>query len=229
MNFSDCASLRGLPRILHQRFASKPRKRKEFSTTNTTPPETWDVILADPPWPKMGGEKHYPTMSLAEIERMGDAIRAIASPNSWLLLWTTRSLENGAKAVMQAWSFEYHESILWGKLNHYSFGDPRYGVRRASEILLIGTKGNARADSRIQPDWFAAPVGLHSEKPHEQYAIVTRLAGPSARRLELFARHQEPGWDCWGDQVASSISLRDFGYPVPSDFTNRASSSEASE
>ncbi|WP_231387156.1 hypothetical protein [Nocardia sp. BMG111209] len=33
--------------------------------------------------------------------------------------------------------------------------------------------------------------------------------------LELFARRRQPGWDAWGNEIDSQISIP--GYPVPSD------------
>jgi len=43
---------------------------------------------------------------------------------------------------------------------------------------------------------FEAPVGRHSEKPHEFYSLVERMRkGPYA---EIFARRYLPGWDCFG-------------------------------
>jgi N6-adenosine-specific RNA methylase IME4 len=43
------------------------------------------------------------------------------------------------------------------------------------------------------------PRREHSRKPDEQYPRIEALVeGP---RLELFARHQRPGWDVWGNQT----------------------------
>ena len=53
----------------------------------------------------------------------------------------------------------------------------------------------------------------HSHKPEEQYAVIERISG--GPYLELFARRAQPGWDAWGNQIDSQVSIP--GYPVPSD------------
>ncbi|MEV8339727.1 MT-A70 family methyltransferase [Leucobacter sp. NPDC077196] len=182
--------------------------------------ELHDVALVDPPWQNQGGEKHYPTMSLRRIIGMRDAIRAHMKPDSWLFLWTTKSLVEEAKHVLKEWGYEYGESITWGKLNRYGYGNKRIGVRRATEILLIGTRGNVVSDFRAQPDWFASPAGRHAEKPLEQYAIIERIAGADARVLELFARvrRPDPRYSFWGNELdRCDVNFAPWGYPVPAD------------
>ena len=182
--------------------------------------QRWDAVLADPPWQGQGGERHYPTMSLARIEGMGEAIRAITKPDSWLFLWTTKSLQDEARAVMKAWGYDYGDTIYWTKPNHFGFGKKSIGVRRATEMLLVGTRGRVKTNFRSQPDWFPAPLGEHSEKPFEQYAIISRIAGRSARTIELFARRRFPDarFGFWGNELEQcDVSLAPWGYPVPAD------------
>lgn len=187
-----------------------------------TAAEPYDAVLADPPWQGQGGEKHYPTMQLSRIAGMGDAIRAHTKPDSWLFLWTTKSLIEEAKDVMQAWSYEVGDWITWGKLNRYGFGKKRIGIRHASEILLVGTRGDVVSDYRAQPDWFVSPSGRHAEKPLEQYAIAERIAGPDARILELFARvrRPDPRYGFWGNELERcDVNFAPWGYPVPAEKT----------
>lgn len=182
--------------------------------------ELFDVVLADPPWQNQGGEKHYPTMPISRIAGMGEAIRAHTKPDSWLFLWTTKSFQDEAKQVLKTWGYEYGESITWGKLNRYGYGNKRIGVRRATEILLVGYRGNVASDFRAQPDWFASPAGRHAEKPLEQYAIVERIAGTDARVLELFARvrRPDPRYGFWGNELDQcDVNFAPWGYPVPAD------------
>lgn len=183
---------------------------------------TWDICLADPPWQGMGGENHYETMPLADIEAMGAGIRTIMKPNSWLFLWTAKPLIDEAKDVMAAWGYDYRDTIYWVKPNHFGYGSKRIGIRRATEMLLVGTRGNVVTNFRSQPDWFPAPVARHSEKPAEQYAIIERIAGPDARGIELFARRRFPDarWGFWGNELEQcDVSLKAWGYPVPADLT----------
>ncbi|QZY52866.1 MT-A70 family methyltransferase [Leucobacter tenebrionis] len=206
-------------------FTTDPLEASMPSTTsNVEAAEPYDAVLADPPWQGMGGEKHYPTMPLRRIVGMGDAIRAHTKPDSWLFLWTTKSLIEEAKDVMKAWGYELGDWITWGKLNRYGFGKKHIGIRHASEILLVGTRGNVVSDYRSQPDWFVSPSGRHAEKPLEQYAIAERIAGSDARILELFARTRrpDPRYGFWGNELETcDVNFAPWGYPVPADKTFR--------
>ncbi|KJL42012.1 hypothetical protein RR49_00310 [Microbacterium ginsengisoli] len=199
--------------------------------TNINPPVTpapdclaqygpYDAILADVPWPGQTGEKHYDTMSLSEISGLADAVKSVSAENAWLFFWTTKGLFHEAQGIMRDWGFEPIDWITWGKLNRYGMGGIKSGVRRATEYLLVGTRGKVTPASHVVPDWFAAWVAKHSEKPHFQYAYVDALAGMDVKRLELFARHKQPGWDVWGNEIESDVSFLKFGYAVPSDFTD---------
>ncbi|MDQ4213749.1 MT-A70 family methyltransferase [Microbacterium capsulatum] len=190
-------------------------------TAGKEPSGIYDVILSDVPWRGQSGEKHYDTMSIDELLGMADAVKSVAADNSWLFFWTTKGLHTEAEAIIKAWGFDYAQGdwITWGKLNKFGFGRHKTGLRRATEDLLVATRGSVTAANRNVPDFLVYRVGRHSEKPHAQYAYIDDIAGMNVRRLELFARHKQPGWDAWGNEVDSDISLLEFGYPVPSDFT----------
>ena len=49
-------------------------------------------------------------------------------------------------------------------------------------------------------------VEEHSKKPDEARDRIVALMG-DLPRIELFARKQSPGWDVWGNEVESSITL----------------------
>lgn len=216
----------------HTLVINSPGGPTPLTDTSTAACELYDAVLADPPWQGQGGERNYPTMQLSRIAQMGDAIRAHTKPDSWLFLWTTKSLIEEAKAVMQAWSYEVGDWITWGKLNRYGFGKKRIGIRHASEILLVGTRGNVVSDYRSQPDWFVSPSGRHAEKPLEQYAIAERIAGSDARILELFARvrRPDPRYGFWGNELETcDVNFAPWGYPVPADKTFRAVSAPDGE
>jgi len=54
-------------------------------------------------------------------------------------------------------------------------------------------------------DCFYATIRRHSEKPMEEF--ISRLRQyfgknyESMRKIELFARKAQPGWDCWGNEI----------------------------
>ncbi|HWH25146.1 MAG TPA: MT-A70 family methyltransferase [Pseudolysinimonas sp.] len=162
-----------------------------------------------------GGERHYETMSLADIKAM--PIADLMEPDSWCFLWIPNglALEEG-NAVLRAWGFTpARQFITWFK-GFTGFGEP---LRNSTEQLLVGRIGKPKIHFRGQPTHLIAPRQTHSTKPQEQVAIVERLIGPDGLILELFARTQPSSdrWRVWGMEVESDISIP--GYPVPSDFT----------
>lgn len=164
------------------------------------PPGPFEVIYADPPWRysfmkvrAWAVENHYPTMTAEEIAAL--PVQDVAGPDAVLFLWTTSPKLLEGLRVVQDWGFTYKTSLIWDK------GGKGMGfwVRVNHEILLIGTRGKPAV-----PAVPARPVSVlraarrrHSQKPDEAYPIIEAMA-PGARRLELFARQQRPGWQVWG-------------------------------
>ena len=182
----------------------------------------FNLILADPPWHfrnwsadapgeihdrGRGAAAHYPTMTTDDIK----ALIIPAAPDAVLLLWATWPHLPDALVVIRAWGFAYKTlAWVWVKANRTGFGFFRgmgYWTRANSEPCLLATKGEGLP--RLKRDVSAliyAPVREHSRKPDEQYAKIGRLF-VDCRRLELFARRQQPGWAVWGNEVESSIEL----------------------
>ena len=183
------------------------------------PPGGFATILADPPWPLQGGEKHYRTMSLARIKAL--PVGRLAARDAHLWLWTTNALLPTAYEVAAAWGFTVRSPLTWVKFRLGLGG--RYQLRNATEQLLFCTRGRAPLGSRSQPTWFNAPVTEHSRKPAEQFAIIERVSpGPY---LELFARRRPESnqpWAVWGDQVASDIRIPGFAVPRYSECVEKA-------
>ena len=57
------------------------------------------VVLSDPPWMNMGGEKHYPTMSLDAIKSM--PIKALTKENAACFLWITKATPHNSQSKNQ--------------------------------------------------------------------------------------------------------------------------------
>ena len=77
-----------------------------------------------------------------------------------------------------------------------------------TEFLLYCRRGSS-PDGRKKAEpssWFCwARTPEHSRKPEEPYELIEHhLPGPY---LELFARRERAGWDVWGDEVESIVSL----------------------
>ena len=51
-----------------------------------------------------------------------------------------------------------------------------------------------------------SPIEAHSKKPDIAREKITALMG-DLPKIELFARKGSPGWDIWGNEVKSSITL----------------------
>ena len=173
----------------------------------------YDVIYADPPWKYGGGTgkefqglavNHYRTMKKKDIQEIpvGNL-----TENGVLFMWATFPQLKDALEVMEAWGFRYRTvAFVWVKLNKKS-RTPFFGLgfwtRSNAEICLIGTKGKdytRRANNKIsqiimEPSW------SHSAKPEEARRRIDLLMGGNLSKIELFARRQSDGWDCWGDEV----------------------------
>ncbi|GAB6987869.1 MT-A70 family methyltransferase [Nocardioides pyridinolyticus] len=170
------------------------------------------TILADPPWEvlqrgSLGAETHYPLMGLSQIADM--PVGDLAEEDAHLWLWVTNGTLRHGYDIAEAWGFTVRSPLTWVK---FRLGLGVY-LRNATEHLLFATKGRAPVQFRSQPTWINAPVQDHSHKPEEQYALIERISpGPY---LELFARRRQAGWDAWGNQIDSDVSIP--GYVVPSD------------
>ena len=81
----------------------------------------YSIIYADPPWhyktyfPKGNGrsaEKHYPTMSIAEIKAL--PVEKLAAADCALFMWITFPCMKEAFEVLEAWVFSIRPSPLYG-------------------------------------------------------------------------------------------------------------------
>jgi len=180
--------------------------------TSTDKPLRYPTILADPPWDvqqggRLGANRHYNLMSLDEIAAL--PVSDLAKEDAHLWLWVTNATLRHGYDIAEAWGFTVRSPLTWVK---FRLGLGMY-LRNSTEHLLLCTRGNAPVRFRAQPTWINAPLQGHSHKPEEQYALIERVSpGPY---LELFARRRQPGWDAWGNEIDSDITIP--GYPVPSD------------
>jgi N6-adenosine-specific RNA methylase IME4 len=196
-------------------------ERKGNDMTDTTTSPKYDVLVADPPWDieqkgkKRGAEKHYNLMSLQDIKDMDDAVKSVTADDSHCWLWVTNATLRHGYDVLEAWGYTPRSILTWCK-PRFTLGNY---LRNATEHVLLGTRGKAPVGYRSQPTWMFAPLQDHSHKPEELYAVIERVSGHlgAGKKLELFARRKEHGYDVWGNEIKSDVSFADFGYPVPSD------------
>jgi ParB-like chromosome segregation protein Spo0J len=64
-------------------------------------------------------ERHYNTMTIAELKAMGPLIRSLAAPNCALLYWTSGPHNKNALEVIEAWNFAYKTwAFVWSRQIH---------------------------------------------------------------------------------------------------------------
>lgn len=181
-----------------------------------TTDKKYNVIYADPPWKygdvhtwyKMGGgvAKHYKTMNLEELNAMSDKIKKIAAVDCLLFMWVTfPNLKERIKTI-ENWGFKYKTlGFSWIKLNKIN-KKPCFGIgfytKSNCEVCLIGIKGkpgNLIKSNKVS-SCIISERREHSRKPDEARERIEQLVG-QVPKIELFARQEFDGWDCWGNEV----------------------------
>lgn len=176
----------------------------------------YNIIYADPPWSyrdkrtnkKMSGgaTRHYKTMKIEQIEAMGEAIKNITAENCMLFLWATFPNLIEALKTIKAWGFTYKTlGFSWIKTNKKD-KKPFFGIgfytKSNCEICLLAIKGkpsNLKVSNYVS-SCIISERREHSKKPDEARERIEQLVG-QVPKIELFARQQVEGWDCWGNEV----------------------------
>ena len=175
----------------------------------------YNIIYADPPWQyrrsKVNGAAafHYSTMSIDEL--CGLPVAELADKDCTLFLWATFPQLPEAFRLIKAWGFSYKTvAFVWLKKNKVAdswFYGLGFWTRGNAEICLLATKGNPKRQSNKVHQLVISPIEQHSKKPDIVLDKILQLMG-DLPRIELFARQTPAGWDVWGNEVESSISLR---------------------
>ena len=82
-----------------------------------------------------------------------------------------------------------------------------YWTRANAEICILATKGSPRRASAQVHQVILSHIEEHSRKPQEARNRIVQLMG-DVPRIELFARSRAEGWDAWGNEVDSDISMK---------------------
>jgi len=190
----------------------------------------YSVIYADPAWSynsrmalgkgalKSSAEDYYNVMSTRDIINL--PVSDISAKDCILFIWVTMPKLNEVFKVIDAWGFEYKTcAFVWVKRNKIFckkrnenrggiddfMGQGRW-VRQNSELCLLATKGKPKRISAKVRQVVYQPIQEHSKKPNEVREKIVELVG-DLPRLEMFARQSNDGWDCWGNEVESSVAL----------------------
>lgn len=188
-----------------------------FTRLEAITPLAYDVILADPAtkfvtWSAKGQEKgpdaHYSTMTWEELGAL--EVGQLGRGDAILFLWACWPTLRHSLQLIDDWGFRYVTGGSWHKRTRHGksgFGTG-YRLRSATEPYLIGTLGNPLTAKNIRNvietedlDVIDAQLREHSRKPDEQYDVCERIMPRATRYLELFARQERPGWDCWGNET----------------------------
>lgn len=182
-----------------------------FNTNNK-----YQIIYADPPWEyKQSGSKtnsrgmakqHYQTMNTDDICKL--PVRDIVTDNALLFIWATFPNIAETLKVIENWGFIYKTAaFVWIKTNKKSntlfWGMGAY-TRANTEVCLLAISKNTKASKTVKNhavhQIVQSHVEQHSKKPDVVKNKITSLVG-ELPRIELFARHETEGWDCWGNEV----------------------------
>lgn len=176
----------------------------------------YDLIVADPPWQQTkGGKKSvrpqssgteldYPVCSLEDIKSHLRQASSLCEENSVLFLWTIDKYLFEAQQMAEELGYKLHARMIWNKVT----GIPAaFTVRYGHEYLLYMYKGkftpvDTAARGKVHTV-FEERVKRHSQKPEISYQIIQQLY-PNQRKLEMYARTERNGFDCWGNEVPVS-------------------------
>lgn len=184
-------------------MVKRETQNKEFPL-QAMPGEKYRILLCDPPW-RYGDqqhstteqntvlETHYPTMTISELCEM--PIKTICEENAVLFLWVTSPLLEECFDIIRAWGFKYKTSMVWDKIKH-NVGN-YVSVRH--EFLLICTKGSCLPDvKKLYDSVVSIERTKHSKKPEYFRELIDKIY-PYGKRIELFARTKNEGWDTYGN------------------------------
>lgn len=172
----------------------------------------YSIIYADPPWSyqvwsKKGkgrsAESHYPTLEKTAIQNI--PVLRICEEDSVLFLWVTAPCLMEGIELITAWGFTYKTvAFTWIKQNKKSDGifmGMGYYTRANAEYCLLATRGKVlERKSHSVSSVVLSHIERHSQKPKEVRHRIVELFG-DLERIELFARDEADGWDCWGNEV----------------------------
>ena len=172
----------------------------------------YQTIVIDPPWTVKNGLKNlkfyrtgkpmpYPLMTNDEI--INFPINDFADERCDLFLWTITSKIPLCFDILKKWGFKYMDFFAWDK----EIGVPVNGVYRSLEWIIYGYRGKMGINKKGKfiNSMFREKRGKHSRKPNVFYNIIA--SNTKEPRIDIFAREPRKGFDVWGNEVESDITL----------------------
>jgi N6-adenosine-specific RNA methylase IME4 len=185
----------------------------------------YSVIYTDPPWLygkgvldgtfQDGGREprkiidEYPCMTLDDLKALD--VQSISDKDCALFMWVTDSHLQQGLDLIKSWGFKYKTIVfIWKKVTNKGNLCANVGAwtMKNAEICLIATRGNMSKHKKRKNIFqlVEAERTKHSRKPDEVRKRIEQLFG-DIPRIELFAREKHDGWDVWGNEVESDVSL----------------------
>ncbi|PSV43612.1 MT-A70 family methyltransferase [Photobacterium indicum] len=185
----------------------------------------YKLILASPPWKysdkcanKGGIVKYYEPMSLTELSLL--TVSAEIDPSGCALcLWTTFPQMEEAFKLIDAWGFEYVDTIFTWVKTYPATNDPSkpfigmgHYTRSNAEIMFLAKPKGGRLPPIINGEISCVqyfPVMGGAKQPPQFRDLLVELFG-DAPRVELFAKIPAVDWMQWGEEkdVDSNISVQ---------------------
>ena len=142
-------------------------------------------------------------MTLEEIiDLHSDVFNRLTNKKHNVFMWTIDKYLIDAEQFMNKLGYTRHARIIWDKVTGQATA---FTVRFSHEYLLwFYKKGNILMPDKDMrgkySDVIREQVKRHSQKPEAAYKMLEDMF-PDVTKLELFARNQRDGWDCWGNEV----------------------------
>lgn len=180
------------------------------------PNETFDIILADPPWGYHGQQdkwgaaaKFYDTATDDDILEL--PVADLLNPKGILFMWATSPRLDFAMQCLHHWGLHYRGmSFVWVKTK--KDGVTPIGAQGVRPSIVKPTVEYVMAASRVAkgrpmklhnegiPNVVLGPRREHSRKPEIVHTHIEKMY-PDATKLEMFAREGKPGWSIYGNQT----------------------------
>jgi len=182
----------------------------EVDVYNTN--KKYDLVYSDPPWQQTKGNKRkcrpnqgkildYETLSMNEIAGIHKQVFRLCNSKHNVFMWAIDKYLHETELMMTELGYTLHARFVWDKENGVA---PAFTVRFSHEYLLwFYKKGNILMPCEEQKGKYTTvlrePATKHSKKPLCVYKMLEKMF-PNTEKIELFARQQINGWDCWGNE-----------------------------
>ena len=213
----------------YSKYSLDVKKRTKINTLKDLytplPKKKYQVIYADPPWfynGKLQFDKSskskdkidikrnifvstasfkYPTLKSEELKKL--KVEDISDKDCILFMWTSNPHLDQAIELGKSWGFDYKTvAFVWNKMVH----NPGQYNLSYCELCLLFKKGKVPTPrgARNIKQLVESKRTKHSEKPIKVLTNIEKMF-PSQKKIELFARIRNKGWDVWGLESRKKI------------------------